>query len=413
MKILIFNHYAGNKELGMEFRPYFLAKVWIKLGHQVTIVGSSYSHVRGSQPKIKGLISEENVEGIKYIWLYGMPYIGSGIKRAVNIIQYLILSCILLPKKINHDFDVIINSSTYPLDIFSALFIKRFSKNALLVFEPHDLWPMALTELGGMSHMHPFVLANSFAEKISCKASDIIISMHPGNIEHLKTKGAKIEDFYHVPNGVNLDDWGVNDNIKSSLRSKINLIKNNGEAIIMYVGSLSLANDLDFLLQASTEIKNKAQFIIVGDGPERDRLEILAQEKDLPFHFLGHIPKAEVPDTLSQADICFVGFQFNPLYKYGMSANKLWDYMMSAKPIVMSIASCNDPVAEADCGITVSTGKQKDLAKAFDKILNLSLPERNILGKNGFKYVVKNNSYDVLGRGCIAIFEKNIKKSKI
>ena len=413
MKILIFNHYAGNKELGMEFRPYFLAKVWIKLGHQVTIVGSSYSHVRGNQPKIKGLISEENVEGIRYIWLYGIPYIGSGVKRAINIIQYLLLSLILLPKKINQDFDVIINSSTYPLDIFSALLVRGFSKNALLVFEPHDLWPMALTELGGMSYMHPFVLVNSFAEKISCKASDIIISMHPGNIEHLKTRGAEIEDFYHIPNGVNLDDWVANDNIRSSLRTKINVIKNNGEDIIMYVGSLSLANDIDFLLQAATEIKNKAQFIIVGDGPERDRLEILAQEKDLPVHFLGHIPKAEVPDTLALADLCFVGFQFNPLYKYGMSANKLWDYMMSAKPIVMSIASCNDPVAEADCGITVSTGKHKDLAQAFDKILSLSPPEREILGKNGCKYVVENNSYDVLGRRCIVIFEKYIKKLKI
>jgi len=50
MKILLLNHYAGNKELGMEFRPYFLAKVWLKLGHDVTVVGSSFSHVRGRQP---------------------------------------------------------------------------------------------------------------------------------------------------------------------------------------------------------------------------------------------------------------------------------------------------------------------------------------------------------------------------
>jgi len=412
MKILLLNHYAGNKELGMEFRPYFLAKVWVTLGHEVTVVGSSFSHVRGRQPKTDGLLSEESVEGIRYIWLYGIPYIGSGIKRAINILQYVLFSIILLPKKIDRDFDVIVTSSTYPLDIFPALLFKRFSKNALLVFEPHDLWPMALTELGGMSPKHPFVLINGAAEKIACKTSDVIISMHPGNINHLVTRGAKSENFHHVPNGVNLDDWDEGNLIESSLRSVIKGIKKKGQPIVMYVGSLSLANNIDFLIEASLKTRNSAQYVIVGDGPERGRLEILVERNGLPICFLGHIPKREIPDTLAQADVCFVGFQTNPLYKYGMSANKLWDYMMAAKPIVMSIASCNDPVEEANCGITVSSGDSNDLAKAFDDILSLSEEERLVMGNRGKKYVVENNSYDVLGGKCLAIFEDNITKLK-
>ncbi len=409
MKILLLNHYAGNKELGMEFRPYFLAKVWLKLGHDVTVVGSSFSHVRGRQPETDGFLSEENVEGIRYIWLYGIPYVGSGIKRAINILQYLLFSIMLLPKKIDRDFDVIIASSTYPLDIFPALMAQRLSRKALLVFEPHDLWPMALTELGGMSAKHPFVLINSAAEKIACKASDIIISMHPGNIKHLATRGAKIENFYHIPNGVNLDDWVDGDLVKSSLTSKIEKIKKNGQLSVMYVGSLSLANNIDFLIEAVQETKSSAQYFVIGDGPERQRLELLARTKALPIYFLGHIPKQEIPDTLAKADVCFVGFQFNPLYKYGMSANKLWDYMMAGKPIVMSIASCNDPVEEAGCGITVSSGISVDLAEAFDQILDLSDAQRNKMGNKGKQYVAENNSYDVLGRKCITIFEDNIR----
>jgi glycosyltransferase involved in cell wall biosynthesis len=408
MKILLLNHYAGNKELGMEFRPYFLAKVWVKLGHEVTVVGSSFSHVRGRQPKMNGLLSEESVEGIRYIWLYGRPYIGSGIKRAINILQYIFFSTVLLPKKIDKNFDVIITSSTYPLDIFPALRIQRSSKNALLVFEPHDLWPMALTELGGMNPKHPFVLINGAAEKVACSASDVIISMHPGNIDHLVTRGAKSENFYHVPNGVNLDDWDDGNLVSSSLRPKIERIKKKGQPIVMYVGSLSLANNIDFLIEASQKTQDSARYLIVGDGPERRRLEILVEKNGLPIYFLGHIPKREIPDTLAQADVCFVGFQTNPLYKYGMSANKLWDYMMAGKPIVMSIASCNDPVEDAGCGITVSSGDSRDLAKAFDDILALSDEERQVMGNKGKKYVIENNSYDVLGRRCLTIFENNI-----
>ena len=51
MKILLINHYAGSPNLGMEFRPYYVTKGWVKLGHEVLIVGGSYSHLRKVQPQ--------------------------------------------------------------------------------------------------------------------------------------------------------------------------------------------------------------------------------------------------------------------------------------------------------------------------------------------------------------------------
>jgi glycosyltransferase involved in cell wall biosynthesis len=144
--------------------------------------------------------------------------------------------------------------------------------------------------------------------------------------------------------------------------------------------------------------------VIIGDGPERDRLETEACDRGLPIHYFGHIDKKEIPDVLSLADLCYVGFKFNPLYKYGMSANKLWDYMMASKPIVMSIDSCNDPVAEANCGITINSGDSGELAAAFSKILSLPESSRNLLGENGKRYVVANNSYDVLAKKMLDIF---------
>ena len=40
MNILIINHYAGSKEYGMEYRPYYLAKEWKNQGHEVTIIAA-------------------------------------------------------------------------------------------------------------------------------------------------------------------------------------------------------------------------------------------------------------------------------------------------------------------------------------------------------------------------------------
>ena len=51
MNILLIDHYAGNPELGMEFRPYYLAKEWVNQGHQVLLIGATYSHLRKRQPQ--------------------------------------------------------------------------------------------------------------------------------------------------------------------------------------------------------------------------------------------------------------------------------------------------------------------------------------------------------------------------
>ena len=37
MNILYIDHYAGSPEMGMEFRPYYFAREWEKLGHGVRV----------------------------------------------------------------------------------------------------------------------------------------------------------------------------------------------------------------------------------------------------------------------------------------------------------------------------------------------------------------------------------------
>ena len=46
VNVLYLNHYAGGPRYGMEYRPYYLAREWVRAGHRVTIVGASQSHVR-------------------------------------------------------------------------------------------------------------------------------------------------------------------------------------------------------------------------------------------------------------------------------------------------------------------------------------------------------------------------------
>lgn len=83
MNILLINHYAGSPEYGMEYRPYYLAREWVKEGHNVFIVASSYSHLRLKNPELDKSIKEEEIDGIRYIWLRTIKYKENDFKKSI------------------------------------------------------------------------------------------------------------------------------------------------------------------------------------------------------------------------------------------------------------------------------------------------------------------------------------------
>ena len=85
MNILLINHYAGSPEYGMEFRPYYMCKEWLKLGHKVLIVGGSQSHLRKQQP----LKEHETIDGVDYSWVKLYKYKGNGVGRIISMGMFI------------------------------------------------------------------------------------------------------------------------------------------------------------------------------------------------------------------------------------------------------------------------------------------------------------------------------------
>ena len=391
MNILLINHYAGSLSLGMEFRPYYLAKKWNELGHKTTVVGASYSHLRQIQPKESGW---QNIDGIDYLWLWTNKYQGNGFKRFLTmlifVMQLLLLSFYLARKT---KPNVVIASSTYPLDIFPAWLIAKFS-NAKLVFEIHDLWPLSPMELGGMNKWHPFILLMRFGEWFAYKTSDKIVSILPGTYEHVKD-GVKKENFIHIPNGVDLEDYKNVLPIPQELQQLIDHEKKKKHVLIGYAGAIGIANALDILVETANMLREeKLSFIVVGDGQEL--INIKAKVKALKISnicFFGRIDKLMVHSFLRQMDFLYFGAQDKPIYKFGMSLNKLFDYMMAEKPIIQSIKTKGDIVQEAKCGFTALPGDAKDLTRIIR--LAIKTPKHIIcsMSKRGHRFVLKEHEY--------------------
>src|SRR6478736_1173117 len=187
----------------MEYRPYYLAREWVRAGHQVLILAASQSHVRTTQPQPGG----ETIDGIAYCWYETPAYEGNGLGRVRNIWSFCrqvwsdadALASAFAP-------DVVIASSTYPMDIWIARRVAEKAK-AKLVYEVHDLWPLSPIELSGMSPRHPFALLCQRAENDAYRDADVVVSMLPKVQQHMSSHGLDLNKLHIVPNGISLDEW--------------------------------------------------------------------------------------------------------------------------------------------------------------------------------------------------------------
>ena len=105
-----------------------------------------------------------------------------------------------------------------------------------------------------------------------------------------------------------------------------------------------------------------------------------------------------VPQLLSQFDVGYLGWRHQPLYRFGISPNKLIDYMMAGLPVIHSVDAANDPVAETGCGFSIPPEDARALADAAVRMKALSEAERSAMGNRGRSYVLKNQTYEVLAQ---------------
>jgi glycosyltransferase involved in cell wall biosynthesis len=242
MNILLINHYAGSNDLGMEYRPFFMGKEWVKMGHSVTILSASFAHVRIRQPDVKVDFSEENINGINYCWIKTPKYSGNGFDRLRNMIAFswkIYKSALLFAKKFTPD--VVIASSTYTYDNYGA---KRIANRAgaRYIYEVHDLWPLSPMELGGISQYHPFILTLQHAENFAYRNADRVISMLPNTLSYMMKHGLRKEKWHYVPNGIHPEDRKAKTPLPESHKSLLDELKEKNNKIIIYTLAFRFLN---------------------------------------------------------------------------------------------------------------------------------------------------------------------------
>lgn len=408
MNILLINHYAGSPEMGMEFRPYYFAREWVKMGHRVDIIAADYSHLRRINPTVNKDFQEELIDGIHYHWIKTRTYEGNGAKRAITMAQF-VGKLWLNSKKIISEFqpDVVICSSTYPLDTFVGQKIRRKSKKKVkLIHEVHDMWPATLVEVGGMSKYNPFVVAMQIGENSAYKNSDYVVSLLPNAEAYMKEHGLREGRFIEIPNGIVIEDWDNPARLPEGHEVVLKKLKLERKYIVGYFGGHALSNALEVLIECAEKVKNEEIcFVLVGDGVEKDRLKSIVNTKKLNnVVFLNPINKRAIPSLCEYFDIIYMGGKASPLYRFGLCMNKMFDSFMAGKPIICAITATDTPISKNNCGIMVNSMDVEGILNAIDRIRKMNQEGLESLSLRARKLAEEKYSYEILANSFECLF---------
>ncbi len=420
-RILYIEHYAGSPTLGMEFRPYYLAREWVRMGYRVDIVAADYSHLRAENPKIDHEFQSTVEDGVCYHWIHTRKYSGNGVARAITMGQFL-SKLWMAAGKIAEQYqpDVIITSSTYPLDSFVGQRIRKKTKRikkqknggasscVTLIHEVHDMWPATLIEVGGMSKYHPFTVAMQIGENSAYKRSDAVVSLPPLTEPYMKEHGLADGKWHHVPNGIVEEEWTDPEPIPEEHRKVLEELHSRGRFIVGYFGGHAISNALDVLLEAAEHTEKRggnASYVLVGDGVEKEGL--LKQAKKLGLsevYFLPKVPKKSVPSLVQYFDCTYVGAKNSSLYRFGLCMNKIFDSMMAGKPILCAISTPDDIVTKNKAGVMVPSDAPEAIDAAVAAWEKLPKEELQKMGEAGHRAALEKYSYRRLAEEFAKLF---------
>lgn len=385
---------------GQVSRGYGLMREFARMGYRAVIVTSDSMGKFDAPPADRALVFDRLPGGVELCCVRTLKYMESrSLKRLLSWADFEI-KLLRLRKSALPRPDALIVSSLSLLTILNGLRLRRRYR-CRLIFEIRDIWPLSLIHLGRVSPRHPLVLLLGVVERIGYSRADAIVGTMPNLREHVHQVTKKHLPVTCVPMGVDPDTLEAATPLPEEYATTY-LPKD--KFIVAYAGSVGIANALDMLFQLaeSTADRDDIHYVVLGGG------ELLQQYIErygsLPnLTFAPRLPRSQVQSFLSRCDLLYIPVSDSPMYRYGISPNKLIDYMLAAKPIVASYSGYPSMINEAGCGVFVPSDDLPALVEAVLRYRVMPVEEREQIGTRGREWILANRSFRVLARNYLEV----------
>lgn len=403
MHLIILTQYYPPEVGAPQARLSELASRFVRAGHKVTVLTAMPNYPTGKIYKgYGGVFKQEQQNGVHIIRTAIYPtQKATFFHRLTNyfsfVLSSLIMGVIFLPAA---DY-LLVESPPLFLGI-SGLILSRV-KRARLIFNVSDLWPESAVHMGIIRPQSLSHRLSSLLEALCYRGAWLISGQSKSILDNIKQRFPD-KQFFHLSNGVDVAKFSKEQQTAEARAQ----LANDDECVVLYAGLHGLAQGLDQILDAAKLLhsKTRLRFVLIGDGPEKERLLARAKHEHLAnITFLPPRPAHDIPPLLASADIALI-----PLATYipGAVPSKVYEAMASAIPIVLvAEGEAADIVRDNRAGFVVKPGNIPELVDALSKLQND--PDcRAELGSNGRAAAVQSYNRDKIVNRFIQYLQERL-----
>ncbi len=319
--------------------------------------------------------AREEIDGIpvKRLWVFASNN-RSGAARIANYCSFALsaLSLLFGPRP-----DVLfVESQPLPLGIVGLLM--KWLRGVPYVYNVPDLQVDVARQLGFLRG--PMLdLAFRF-ENLLLKNAWKVSTVTHAFVEHFVSRGVPAENITFLPNGADtalLKPQPASEELLSRLRL-------HGKKVIVSVGTMAYYQALDTIVEAAERLAAHPEYVVlmVGNGPERERIQALVKSKGLTNVRFPRISYEESAQLYSIASAAIATFR-NVAVARRMRPSKLFPALSCGVPVIFSgCGEAADLIEHNECGLTVPPEDSAALAQAMMKLAD-DTDLRQQLGRNG------------------------------
>jgi len=396
MRILFISQYFPPEMGAPAARTYELARRWVQMGAEVTVVTAVPNHPTGVVPPAyrNGRLFEENIDGIRVLrtWIYAAANRGFW-RRSANYLSFLFSSLWFGVRRAGPADLVIATSPQFLVGI--AGWIASRMRGVPFVFEVRDLWPDSIAAVGALREG----ILLQFLRRIEMmlyREATLVVGVAYSTKTELVRRGVDPGKVVIIPNGADSQAFRELEKY-NGIREDLGLGR---KFVVSYVGTHGMAHGLETVLESADRLRSNEdiQFLFVGDGARREQLERLAAEKRLPnVRFVGVQPRERIPSYIATSDVSVVPLRRQPLFEKVLPS-KIFEIMGCARPLILGVeGEARAAVQAAQAGLCVRPEDPDDLSQAILTLYHN--PERaDRMGQNGREYVRRNFCRDKLAQ---------------
>lgn len=333
------------------------------------------------------LFMRERLDGVpvRRTWVYAATG-KSALPRLANYFSFTfsaLLAALFGPRP-----DIMFVESQ-PLSLGLVAVLMKWLRGVPYIYNVPDLQIDVAKQLGFLSNDRALRVALAL-ENLFLRQSWKVSTVTHRFLEHFQSRHIPREQITFLPNGAEsnflrpqppdeelLDRWGLH-----------------GKKVFAYVGTHAFYHGLDTLIEAAELLQHRKDiaFLLIGDGPERPRLQQMAAERHIANVTFGTSPYSEMARLYSISYASIATLRKMEVAK-SMRLSKIFPSLSCEVPVIYAgEGEAADLLSSENCGIAVQPERPDLLAQTIESLAD-NPTERDRLGKAGRRLIEREYAW--------------------